>query len=76
MMAHLEIAPNPENARNNNTSEMTSDSSTACDVDRRKLRNWRNVAKQLDTVLNTWVRMDTSESDSPAVGLPHLPKMS
>ena len=26
------------------------------------LRNWRNVAKQLDTVLNTWVRMDTSES--------------
>jgi len=39
MMAHLEIAPNPENARNNNTSEMTSDSSTACDVDRRMLRN-------------------------------------
>ena len=35
---------------------------TACDVDRQMLRNWRNVAKQLDTVLNTWVRMDTSES--------------
>ena len=40
------------------------------------LRNWSNVAKQLDKVLNTWVRIDTSESDSPAVGLPHLPKMS
>ena len=40
------------------------------------LRNWRNVAKQLDTVLNTWVRMDTSESDSPAVCLLHLPEMS
>jgi len=40
------------------------------------LRNWRNVAKQLDTILDTWVRMDTSESDSPAVGLPHLPEVS
>ena len=40
------------------------------------LRNWRNVAKQLDKVLNRWVRMDTSESDSPAVGLPHLPEVS
>jgi len=53
-----------------------SDSNTACDVDRQMLRNWRNVAKQLDTVLSTWVRMDTSESDSPAVGLPHLPEVS
>ena len=43
-------------------SETTSDSSTACDVDRRMLRNWRNVAKQLDKVLNTWVRMDMSIS--------------
>jgi len=30
----------------------------------------------LDTVLNTWVRTDTSESDSPAVCLPHLPEVS
>ena len=47
-----------------------------CDVDRRMLRNRRNVPKQLDAVLDTWIRMDTSESDSPAVGLPHLPKVS
>ena len=40
------------------------------------LRNRRNVPKQLDAVLDTWIRMDTSESDSPSVGLPHLPKVS
>jgi len=54
--------PASMDSRRDNTSETTSDCSTAGDTDRRMLRSWRSTAKQLDTVLETWVRIDTSQS--------------
>ena len=45
-------------SRCDSTSETTSDCSTAGDTDRRMLHSWRSTAKQLDTVLETWVRIE------------------
>jgi len=52
----------PDRTRRDSTSETTSDCSTAGDTDGRMLHSWHSTAKQLDTVLETWVFINTSQS--------------